>query len=102
MTPSFGVFAVFALLLAIPAVYYLIVGKNLIRILISIELLFKAVTLLIAGAGYFSGRVALVQSLIITLILIEVLVTAIGAGIIIAYYRHSESLDATRLKELKG
>ena len=89
-------------LISVAAVYCVITTHNMIRILIALELLNKGVTLLIAVAGAASGKMALAQSFIIPLIIVEVVVTATGAGIIIAVYSRSGSLDLRDLTHLKG
>ena len=97
---STGVF--FIILLALTALYCILFSHNLIRILIGLELLTKAVTLLIALAGYITGHMALAQTMIITLIVIEVVVIAVAAGIVIGAQRHNQSLDVRDLRNLKG
>ena len=89
-------------LLSIAALYCILASRNLIRILIGLELLTKAVTLLIAVAGYVTGRMAVAQTFIITMIVIEVVVIAVAAGIVIGVHRHDHDLDASRLNHLKG
>ena len=89
-------------LIAAIAVYCVVLTHNMIRILIALELLNKGVTLLIAVAGAYSGKMALAQSFIIALIIIEVVVTAIGAGIIIAVHARNGSLDLNNLTKIKG
>jgi len=90
------------LLIVVAAVYCLITTHNMIRILIALELLIKGVTLLLAVAGSISGQMALAQSFIIALIVIEVVVTAIGAGIIIAVHARNGSIDLHNLSKIKG
>lgn len=97
---STGVF--FIILLTVTALYCILFSRNLIRILIGLELLIKAVTLLIALAGYITGHMALAQTMIITLIVIEVVVIAVAAGIVIGAQRHNQSLDVRTLRNLKG
>lgn len=97
---STGVF--FIILLALTAIYCILFSHNLIRILIGLELLVKAVTLLIALAGYITGHMALAQAMIITLIVIEVVVIAVAAGIVVGAHRHNQSLDIRTLSKLKG
>jgi len=91
-----------AALIAAAALYCILVTRNLIRILIALDLLTKAVTLLIGLAGYVTGRTALAQSFIITMIIIEVVVIAVAAGIVIGAHRHLGDLDVRRLRNLKG
>ena len=89
-------------LLLVAGFYCLLVTRNLIRTLIGLELLTKAVTLLLIVAGYVSKQMALAQALVITLIVIEVAVVVVAAGLIVCVYRHTKSVDATLLRNLKG
>jgi NADH-quinone oxidoreductase subunit K len=98
----FWMFAIFATLVAVCGAYCILVSHNLIRILIGVELFTKAVTLLIIVAGYMSGRQALAQSITITLIVVEVVVIAIAAGIVIGAHDETDALDARNLSNLKG
>ena len=91
-----------AILLATVALYCMIVSRNMIRVVIGLELLNKAVTLMLAVGGYLTGRMALAQALIITLIVVEVVVIAVAAGLVIAAYQHTHSLDVRLWRQLKG
>ena len=82
--------------------YCLVVTRSMIRAIIGIELLIKAVTLLVIVVGNITGRVALAQSLAITIIVIEVVVAATAAGIALCVFRHTDSLDVKSLNSLKG
>ena len=99
LTALFGVFIV---LMFMVGLYALIVTRNLIRVLIGLEVLTKAATLLMVLAGYVTGRTALAQSLVITMIAIEVVVIAVAAGIVIGAFKQHHSLDARNLRNLKG
>ncbi len=72
------------------------------RTIIGIELLAKAVTLLFIVVGYVTGRTAFTQALVITMIVIEVILAAIGGGIALRVFRHNDSLDSRLLRNLKG
>ncbi len=91
-----------AALLVVIAAYCVIMGINLIRILIGIEIFAKAVTLLLIAAGYITGQMALGQALVITLIVVEVVVIAVAAGVVIGAYQHTGTLDVRDLRNLKG
>ena len=95
-------FIIAIVLIAVAGIYCITVTRNMLRMLMALELLYKAITLLIALAGAKSGQMALAQSFIIALIIIEVVVTAIGAGITIAVHARSGSLDLRQLTKLKG
>ena len=92
----------FIVLLLICGVYCLVVTRNMIRAIIGIELLIKAVTLLIIFAGNLTGRTALAQSLAITIIIIEVVIAATAAGIALSVFRHTDAMDVRNLRNLKG
>jgi len=89
-------------LIAAAGIYCIIATHNMIRILLALELLIKSVTLLIVVAGTVYGKMALAQSYIIAIIIIEVVVTATGAGIVIAVHARNGSLDLRMLTNLKG
>lgn len=98
----FWLAGVVTLLLAITAIYCIIVSRNLIRILIGVEIMTKAATLLLVAAGVVSGRTALAQALIITLIVVEVVVIAVAAGVVVGSYQHTHDMDVRNLRDLKG
>ena len=106
MTPQdiamFWPFCIFVIMLFIIGFYCLLVTFNLIRALIGLELLIKAVTLLLVVAGYVTHHAALAQALVITLIVIEVVVMVVAAGVVIGLHGHNKSLDIRKLRELKG
>ena len=98
----FWISALFTGLLSLTALYCILVSRNLIRILIGVELLTKAVTFLLVISGYMTGRTELVQALVITLILVEVVVIAVAAGIIIASFRRSAEVNVKAFTNLRG
>ena len=99
---AFSTFGFFIVLLFVCGAYCLLVTRSMIRAIIGIELLIKAVTLLIIVAGNITGRVALAQSLVITIIVIEVVIAATAAGIALCVFKHTDSLDVRSLRNLKG
>ena len=98
----FCVFGFFVAMLFVCGFYCIMVTRNMIRAIIGIELLFKAVTLLIILVGYVTGRTALAQSLAITIIVIEVVIAATAAGIALWVFRHTDSIDVRSINNLKG
>lgn len=89
-------------LLAFAGIYCVVMTRNLIRVLIGLEILTKAVTLLIIVGGRVTGHLAQAQAMVITLIVVEVVVMVVAAGVILNVFRHNNSLDTRHLKELKG
>ena len=98
----FWVFGIFVVLVAVCGFYCIIVTRNFIRTLIGVELLTKAVTLLIVVCGYVSGRAVISQSLAITVIVVEVVIIAVAAGIVFGIFKNIGSLNVTKMRNLKG
>jgi NADH:ubiquinone oxidoreductase subunit K len=102
MSQLFWVFGVGIILVFIAGFYCLLATFNLIRALIGLELLIKAVTLSIVLAGYVTGRTGLAQAFAITLIVIEVVVIAVAVGVILCVFRHNKTIDVRLLRNIKG
>ena len=98
----FWLLATFVLLLFITGVYCLFATRNLLRILIGMEILTKGVTLLLVAAGYVTGRVNVIQPIVITMIVVEVVIIAVAAGVVIAAYRSNGTVNIRELRNLKG
>ncbi len=98
----FWPFCLFIVILFVIGFYCLLMTYNLIRALIGLELLIKAVTLLMILVGYITGHEGLAQSLVVTLIVMEVVIIAVAAGIVLGLHRKNRTLDARELRSLKG
>ena len=98
----FWYFSIFIILVGICGIYCLLVTFNLIRAIIGVEILIKAATLLIILAGYVTKQTALAQSLVITLIVIEVAIMVVAGGIILWAFRHHKTIDPRKLMNMKG
>lgn len=98
---SMGILTV-AMLLIITGLYMLFRTNNLIRVIIAVEVVMKAITLLLVFAGAMNGNMALAQTFIVTMIVIEVVVAVVGAGVAISIFRHNNDLDIRKLNKLNG
>lgn len=94
--------SIFIPLLFIIGFYCIIFSHNLVRALIGLEVITKAVTLLIILAGYATGHTALAQALVITMIVVEVVIVAVAAGLIVNIFRKYDSIDTRNLRSLIG
>ena len=90
-----------ALLIAI-GVYGIIVTRNMMRIILSVEILTKAVTLVMIGAGYETGKMGMAQSFVVTIVVIEVMLLVIATGILFGAFKQNGSLMTDQLNNLKG
>ncbi len=91
-----------ALLLIITGLYMLVRTHNMIRIIISVEIAMKAITLLLIFAGWLNGQTALSQAFVVTIIVAEVVVAVVAAGIAISSFRKNGDMDIRRLNKLNG
>jgi multisubunit Na+/H+ antiporter MnhC subunit len=102
VSSSFWFYAVFVVLLLVDGLWCMLATYNLLRILIGLEILMKSVTFLLIVAGYLSGRMALAQAMVITVIVIEVVVVVAAAGIILGFFRATDTLDVKKTRDLRG
>jgi multisubunit Na+/H+ antiporter MnhC subunit len=98
----FWPFSIFIIMLSVIGLYCILVSYNLIRILIGLELILKAVTLLIITVGYITHHTALAQALVVTFIVIEVVFMTVAVGIVLGLRRLNNSLDVRKIRTLKG
>lgn len=83
-------------------VYLLLSYRNLLRLVLGVEVLAKGVTLVLLGAGAHLGMTALIQSLIVTFIIVETILAAVMLAIIVVCHRTNQSLDVRVLSRLRG
>lgn len=98
----FWSYGVCVIMLFVIGIYCVLATFNLIRALIGLEILIKAVTLLIIVVGYATGHEALTQSLVITLIVVEVVMITVAVGVVLGIHTYNNSLDARKIRNLKG
>jgi multisubunit Na+/H+ antiporter MnhC subunit len=98
----FSLYGFFIASIFVCGLYCILATRNMIRAIIGLELLIKAVTILFVAAGYLTGQMALAQSFVITMIVIEVVVVAIAGGVALRVFRHNDDLDVRKLKNLRG
>ncbi len=83
-------------------VYILFMYRNLLRIIIGVEVMAKGITLLFLAAGAFQGKIAFIQSLVVTFIIVETILAAIMLALVFTVHKIYDSLDIQLLSKLKG
>jgi NADH:ubiquinone oxidoreductase subunit K len=76
--------------------------RNLIQIIIAVQILAKAAILALVVAGKASGQVNLGQSLAVTVIVADTMIAVVGLALAVQVRRRSGTLDVKRLGSLKG
>ena len=82
--------------------YTLLFSRNMIRMLIGLEIVVKAITLALISSAYFTKSIGTGQAIFITMLVIEVVIAVIVLAFIINIYRHTESIDIRKLTKLRG
>jgi NADH-quinone oxidoreductase subunit K len=82
--------------------YGLLVSRNLIKLIVALQILAKAALLGLVAAGGVSGQVNLGQSLAITVIVADTVVAVVGIALGVQIRRHMGTLDIRNLSSLRG
>jgi NADH:ubiquinone oxidoreductase subunit K len=95
-----GVVAVLALLGI--GLYGLLASRNLIKVVIALQILVKSAALGLVLAGGAAGRMELGQSLAATVIVADTVVAVIGIALAVQVSRRMGTLDVRELSRLRG
>jgi multicomponent Na+:H+ antiporter subunit C len=102
-TDTWYLYAFFAGALVFAGLLGLLAKRNLIKLLIAVEIIGKGVSLLLLSSGLPpKGNILTAQALVITYIVVEVSLVATALALIINVYRHTKALDVRKLAKLKG
>ncbi|MEA3440732.1 MAG: NADH-quinone oxidoreductase subunit K [Chloroflexota bacterium] len=82
--------------------YGLLVCRNLIKIVVTLQILVKAAVLGLIIAGDVSNQINLAQSMAITVIVADTVVAVIGVALAVQVKRHLGTLDILDLSSLRG
>jgi NADH-quinone oxidoreductase subunit K len=82
--------------------YGLLACRNLIKIVIALQVLVKAALLALIAAGKGSGQMGLAESLAVTVIVADTLVAVVGMALGVQIRRRLGSLDVGDLSRLRG
>jgi multisubunit Na+/H+ antiporter MnhC subunit len=93
---------IFVGLLFFIGLYCLLTSRNMIKLLIGLEIMAKSAVLSFITAGYARGETFFSQSLVITFIVIEVSIVAVALALVINAYKNTGNLDIRSLTKLKG
>ena len=98
----FKLYIIMMPILFIIGMFAIMTTKNIVAIIIGIEIMTKGVTLLLATSGYFSGKPEITQNFIIVMIIIEVVILTIASGLIVNIAKKYDSLSTKNIRNLKG
>lgn len=81
--------------------YGLLISRNLIKVVVALQILVKGVILALVISGNLAGRVNLSQSLAITVIVADTIVAILGLALSVQIRQRLGTLDLFHLSRLK-
>lgn len=82
--------------------YGLLITRNLIKVVMVLQILVKAVVLALILAGNMSGSVGLGQSTAATVIVADTIVAVVGLALAVQVRRRFGTLDVPKISTLRG
>ena len=82
--------------------YGLLITRNLIKVVMVLQILIKAVILALLLAGRMSGNIALGQSTAATVIVADTIVAVVGLALAVQVRRRFGTLDVPKISTLRG
>ena len=101
MTPLNIVLAGVVGMLAI-GFYGLLIARNLIKVVMVLQILIKAAVLALVLAGRLGGNMGLGQSTAATVIVADTIVAVVGLALAVQVRRRFGTLDVPKVSTLKG
>ena len=81
--------------------YGLLITRNLIKVVVALQVLVKGALLALVAAGTASGKINLGQSLAVMVIVVDTVVAVIGLALALQVKRRMGTLDVNELATLK-
>lgn len=82
--------------------YGLLITRNLIKIVLVLQILVKSAVLALVLAGKIGANLGLGQSLATTVIVADTVVAVVGLALAVQVRRRFGTLDVTRISTLRG
>ncbi len=102
MTPSIPIVAGIVILgLLGIGLYALLAVRNLIKVIIALQIMVKGVLVAFILAGSLRGDMALAQSMALTIIVSDTIVAVVGLALAVQIRRHLGTLDIKALTTLR-
>jgi NADH:ubiquinone oxidoreductase subunit K len=89
-------------LLLIIGFYGLLITRNLIKIVLVLQILVKAVVIALVLGGKASGNLGLGQSLAATVIVADTVVAVVALALAVQVRRRASTLDLAKISTLRG
>lgn len=81
--------------------YGLLASRNLIKVIIALQIMTKSVILALVIAGEAVGRINLGQSIALTVIVIDTIVAVLALALVVQIKRQTGNMDTAELANLR-
>jgi NADH-quinone oxidoreductase subunit K len=95
------IFLIVAAMLAGIGLYGLLISRNLIKIVVALQIMTKGALLALVMAGSMRNQVSLGQSMALMVIIADTIVAVIGLALAVQVRRHVGTLDIKSLTSLR-
>ena len=82
--------------------YGLLITRNLIKLVIVLQILVKSAILALVLAGNVSGNPGIGQSTAVTVIVVDTIVAVVALALVVQVRRRTGTLDVSQISTLKG
>lgn len=82
--------------------YGLLVTRHLLKLVAILQVMAKALLLLLLGAGQANGNLALAQNMMLGLLTADTMLAVVALTLVVQIYRKTGSMDIRDLAKLKG
>ena len=87
-------------LLAI-GLYAVLISRNLIKVIVALQILVKGAMLAMIAAGRMNGQINVGQSMALTVIVADTIVAVVGMALAVQVRRHFGTLDLRAISTLR-
>lgn len=91
-----------AVVLLLVGIFGLILSRNMLKLVIALQIMVKAALLALLAAGSAGGRLGLAQSIAVTVIVADTMIAVIGLALAVRVHTRLKTLDVDQIAELKG
>jgi NADH:ubiquinone oxidoreductase subunit K len=99
MSNSILLVAIFGLLAI--GLYALLISRNLMKVVVALQILVKGAMLAMIAAGQVAGEAEIGESLALTVIVADTIVAVVGLALAVQVRRHFGTLDVRALSTLR-
>jgi NADH:ubiquinone oxidoreductase subunit K len=87
--------------LLVIGLYAVLVARNLIKVIVALQILVKGAMLAMIAAGQLAGQPEVGESLALTVIVADTIVAVVGMALAVQVRRHFGTLDVKALSTLR-